>query len=187
MIVKVRIEGVQDEAEGDCCPNAVGGTIFPDWKKDRSSPHLGYPHVQSQPDTNWSRSRTYSDCLFDCRERFTVRTGFVVPRPLPQERSCLVVTGSLTYHTVWSRSDRSSTRVMSITRASMSVLPGDREWRADSLTCAPVTLLYCSLLFLTLYDTSCSVGMVYNTIQERGYWGSLLETVKEAVTVNRGK
>ena len=30
VMVEVPIEGVQDEAEGDFCPNAVGGTIAPD-------------------------------------------------------------------------------------------------------------------------------------------------------------
>jgi len=43
----------------------------------------------------------------------------------------------------------------------MSVLPGARARREDSLACAPVTLLCCVLLFLALYDASCSVGLLY--------------------------
>jgi len=76
---------------------------------------------------------------------------------------CLAVAGSLTSHTVWSRSGRSSTRVMPIARASMPVLPGDRTHRADSLACAPVTSLCCGLLFCALYDVSYSVRPVHKT------------------------
>ena len=36
---KIPIEGVQDEAEGDFCPDAAGGTIAPDCKKHHSSTH----------------------------------------------------------------------------------------------------------------------------------------------------
>jgi len=32
------------------------------------------------------------------------------------------------------------------------------DWR-----CAPVTPLYCGLLFLAMYDASCSVGLLYKT------------------------
>ena len=49
-MIEVYVEGVQDEAEGDFCSDAVVGTIIPDYKKHRSSPHPGY--AQSQPDTN---------------------------------------------------------------------------------------------------------------------------------------
>jgi len=52
---------------------------------------------------------------------------------------------------------------MTIVHASMSVLPGARAWRAASLACAPVTPLYCSSLFLALYDASCSVGLLHKT------------------------
>jgi len=76
---------------------------------------------------------------------------------------CLAVAGSLTYHTVWSQSGRSSTRVMPIACANMSVLSGARARRAASLACAPVTLLCCGLFFLALYDASCSVGQLHNT------------------------
>jgi len=48
---EVRIEGVQDEAEGDFCPDTAGGTIAPDCKKHRSSTQPGHPHAQPQPDT----------------------------------------------------------------------------------------------------------------------------------------
>jgi len=71
---------------------------------------------------------------------------------------CLVVAGSLTSHTVRSRSGRSSTWVMPIARASMSVLPGARARRA-----APATQLCCGLLFCALYDVSCSVGLLHKT------------------------
>jgi len=50
-MVEVRIEGVQDEAEGDFCPDTTAETIIPDCKH-RSSPHPGHPHAQPQPDTN---------------------------------------------------------------------------------------------------------------------------------------
>jgi len=76
---------------------------------------------------------------------------------------CLAVAGSLTYHTVWSQSGRSSTRVVPIARASMSVLPGARARLTSSLACAPVTPLCCGLFFLALYDASCSVGLLHNT------------------------
>jgi len=49
-MLEVRIEGVQGEAEGDFCPDAAAGTITPDFKKHHSSPHLGHPHAQPQPD-----------------------------------------------------------------------------------------------------------------------------------------
>jgi len=61
---------------------------------------------------------------------------------------CLELAGSLTSHTVWSRSGRSSTRVMPIARASMSVLARARQ--VDSLACAPVTPLSCGLLLCAL-------------------------------------
>jgi len=51
-MLEVPIEGVQDEAEGNFCPDAAGGTIAPDCKKHRSSPHPGHPHAQPQPDTS---------------------------------------------------------------------------------------------------------------------------------------
>jgi len=50
-MLEVPIEGVQDEAEGDFCHDAAGGTIAPDCKKHRSLPHPGHPHAQPQPDT----------------------------------------------------------------------------------------------------------------------------------------
>jgi len=62
-------------------------------------------------------------------------------------RSSHVGSLALTYNTVWSRSGRSSTRVMPIARASMSVLPGARARLTASLACAPVTPLYCGVLF----------------------------------------
>jgi len=52
-MLEVPIEGVQDEAEGNFCPDASGGTIAPDYKKHRSLPHPGHPHAlpqQIQPD-----------------------------------------------------------------------------------------------------------------------------------------
>jgi len=48
---EVPIKGVQDEAEGDFCPNTGGGTIAPDFKKHHSSPHPGHPRAQPQPET----------------------------------------------------------------------------------------------------------------------------------------
>ena len=63
--------------------------------------------------------------------------------------------------TVRSQSGRSSTRVMPIARASMSVVLGARARRTASLACAPVTPLRCDLLFLALYDASCNVGLLY--------------------------
>jgi len=45
----------------------------------------------------------------------------------------------------------------------MSVLPEARARRAASLACAPVTPLYCGLLFLAMYDASCSVGLLHKT------------------------
>jgi len=71
--------------------------------------------------------------------------------------------GSLTYHTVWSQSGRSSARVMPIACASVSVLPGAWARGEVSLACAPVTQLYCGLFCLALYDASCSVGLLHNT------------------------
>jgi len=105
------------------------------------------------------------DCLLRCCERVTVRAGLASPRRLRQDShvGCLAVAGSLTYHTVWSQSHRSSTRVMPIERASMSVLPGARVRRAASLACAHVTPLYCGLFFWTSYDASCSVGLLHKT------------------------
>jgi len=73
----------------------------------------------------------------------------------------LAVAGSLTSHTMWSGSGRSSTQVMPIARASMSVLPGAQARRAASLACAPVTPLCCGLLFCVLYDVLCSVGLLH--------------------------
>jgi len=105
------------------------------------------------------------DCLLSHRERVTVRAGLAIPRRLQQEQPCwLFGSGwSLTYHTLWSRSGRSSTWVMPIARASMSVLQGARARWAASLACAPVTSLCCGLLFFALYDASCSVGLLYRT------------------------
>jgi len=51
VILEVPIEAVQDEAEGDFCPDASGGTIAPDCKKHRSLPHPGHPDAQPPPDT----------------------------------------------------------------------------------------------------------------------------------------
>ena len=50
-MLEVPIEGVQDEAEGEFCPDAAGGTIILDCKKHRSSSHPGHPHAQPQQDT----------------------------------------------------------------------------------------------------------------------------------------
>jgi len=50
-MLEVPIEVVQDEAEGDFCFDAAGGTIAPDCKKHHSSKHPGHPHAQPQPDT----------------------------------------------------------------------------------------------------------------------------------------
>ena len=117
---------------------------------------------QIQPDP---AARHTHDCLLGRRERVTVRAGLAISRRLQQEQPCWLFgsAGSWSSYTVWSRSDRSSTRVMSITRASMSVLPGAWARRAASLACAPVTLLCCGLLFCTLYDVSCSVGLLHKT------------------------
>jgi len=66
---------------------------------------------------------------------------------------CLAVAGSLIYRTVWSRSGRSSTRVIHITRANMCVLPRarDRARRpgAFSLACAAVCV--CCFIVLNQY------------------------------------
>jgi len=51
VMLEVPIQGVQDEAEGNFCPDAAGGTLAPDCKKHRSSPHPGHPHAQPQSDT----------------------------------------------------------------------------------------------------------------------------------------
>jgi len=61
---------------------------------------------------------------------------------------CLAVVGSLTYHTVWSQSDRSSTRVMRIARTSMSVLLGAR---ARPGVCAGVRSFGAAVLWFILF------------------------------------
>jgi len=105
------------------------------------------------------------DGLLGRREKVTVRAGLATLCAYHSSNhvGCLTVTGSLTYHTVWSQSGRSSTRVMPIVRASMSVLPGARARRAALLTCAPETPLCCGLLCCALYDASCSVGLLHKT------------------------
>jgi len=86
----------------------------------------------------------------------------------PANSACLLGSGgtqqlgSLTYHTVWSQSGRSSAREIPIACATVSVLPGARARRAASLACAPVQL-YFGLFCLVLYDASCSVGLLHNT------------------------
>jgi len=50
-MLEVPIEGVQDEAEGDFCLDAAGGTNALDCKKHCSWPHPGHPYAQPQPDT----------------------------------------------------------------------------------------------------------------------------------------
>ena len=77
---EVPIEGVQDEAEGGFCPDASGGTIAPDFKKNSSLVHPGYPHDnrdQIQPDL---ASQHTHDCLLGRRNRVTVRAGLAIPR-----------------------------------------------------------------------------------------------------------
>ena len=86
-----------------------------------------------------------------------MRAGLEIPRQ--HDQPCWVfVAGSLTSRTVWSQSGRSSARVMPIARAIMALLPGARARRAASLACAPVTHLFCGLLFCTLYDLSLVSG-----------------------------
>jgi len=51
VMLEVPIQGVQDDAEGNFCPDAAGGTLAPDCQKHRSSPHPGHPHAQPQSDT----------------------------------------------------------------------------------------------------------------------------------------
>ena len=109
--------------------------------------------IQPDPATQYTH-----DCLLGRRERVIVRTGRVWQFLGDYNRSnhvgCLTVAGSLTSHTVWSRSGRSSTRVMPISRASMSVLPGARARRVDLLACTPATQLSCGLLLCALmYQT----------------------------------
>ena len=105
------------------------------------------------------------DCLLGRRERVTVRAGLAIPGRLHRSShvGCLTVAGSLTYHTVWSQSGRSSTWVMPIALSSMSVLLGARARRSASLACAPVTPLCCGLFLFALYDASCSLGLLHNT------------------------
>jgi len=87
-MLEVPIEGVQDEAEGDFCPDAAGGTIALDCKKHRSSHTLGIlmpSRNQIQPDP--AAQHTH-DCLLGRRERVTVRAGLAIPRRLQQEQPC---------------------------------------------------------------------------------------------------
>jgi len=103
-MLEVPIEGVQDEAEGDFCPDAPGGTI-------RTARSTAVCHTlgilmpsrnQIQPDP--AAQHTH-DCLLGCRER--VQRGRVWQFLGAYNRSnhvgCLAVAGSLTSHTVWSR------------------------------------------------------------------------------------
>ena len=108
---------------------------------------LGILMVAAATRYNLTTQHTH-DCLLGRRERVPVRAGLAIPRRVQQWQACwqLAVAGSLTSHTVWSRSGRSSTQVMPIARASMSVLPGARARRTASLACAPVTPLCCGLL-----------------------------------------
>jgi len=163
-MLEVPIEGVQDEAEGDYCPTQH---LEPSLRTVRSTAvrhTLGIlMPIRNQIQADPAAEHTH-DCLLGRRERVTVRAGLAIPRRLHRSIhvGCLVVAGSLTYHTVWSQSGRSSTWVMPIARASMSVLPGARALRAVSLACAPVTPLSCGF-FWVLHDASCSLGLLHDT------------------------
>jgi len=164
-MLEVPIEGLQDEAEGDFCPTQQ---LEPSLRTARSTAvhhTLGIlmpsrNQIQADP-----AAKHTHDCLLGRRERVTVRAGLTIPRRLHRSShvGCLAVAGSLTYHTVWPQSGRSSTRVMSIARASMSVLQGAWARRSASLACAPVTPLCCGLFFLALYDASYSLGLLHDT------------------------
>jgi len=75
----------------------------------------------------------------------------------------LAVAGSLTYHTVWSQSGRSSTRVMPIAARQFVCPargPGTVGGFAIVRSSDAAMLLF---IVLALYDASCSVGLLYNT------------------------
>jgi len=90
--------------------DAAARTITPDCKKHRSSPHPGHPHAatrykltpqQSIPTTNYSAVVRESQCGQVWQ--------FLGAYNRSRHVGCLAVAGSLTYHTVWSQSGRSST------------------------------------------------------------------------------
>jgi len=64
-MLEVPIEGVQDEAEGDICPDAAGGTIAP----KQEAPQFATPWASSCPAaTRYNLTPSLAPACLSCRE-----------------------------------------------------------------------------------------------------------------------
>ena len=139
-MIEVHVEGVQDEAEGDFCPDASGGTIAPDCNQYFSTPWASSCPVATRYNLTPQYSIPTTVCSAVVRESQCGRVWqFLGAYNRGNHIVSMAMTGFLNSHTVWSRSGRSSTQVIPIARAIMSVLSGTRTRRGGSLACAPVT------------------------------------------------